>query len=315
VQHDQNGHGTPDEHHRPPRVQHARARPAPPARSSPHHPGAGDVRCVGRVRRGRGDPQGSPHHHILAGGGHLGGMPAAPGGDVTEDPLVRSAGAAHKARGGLCQAGLAAGTQAHPGTPGQCLPPLRSVSPGQDRAGGCADDQASQRWASSLCSGAWPTRESPAPQRTRDQRSGPLAACRAGGAWGKGSWDVASHTHGLSRSRGVLARSHHACRARCPAHARPEPARPGVPCARPDGVSGSDGVCARDRAAAHKPPGQGLGPVGAAMDADIEPHKAVATWQICWERHGDVLAPQSSPAPDAALVRACLEARGSQVPW
>jgi hypothetical protein len=58
-----------------------------------------------------------------------------------------------------------------------------------------------------------------------------------------------------------------------------------------------------------------FGPVGAAMDADIEPHKAVATLQVCLELHGYVLEPQSSPAPDAALVRACMEARGYQVPW
>src|SRR5688572_28216461 len=71
------------------------------------------------------------------------------------------------------------------------------------------------------------------------------------------------------------------------------------------------------------------------MDADIEYHKAVATWRVCLERHSDVLEPQSSPSPawylldlltcaepvqetlalDAALVRACMEARGTQVPW
>ena len=91
--------------------------------------------------------------------------------------------------------------------------------------------------------------------------------------------------------------------------------------------------------AAERPPVspwvRAFAPVGAAMDADIEHHKAVATWQICLERHGDVLDPRSSPAPawylldwltcaepvqetpapDAALVRACLEARGDQVPW
>ena len=78
-----------------------------------------------------------------------------------------------------------------------------------------------------------------------------------------------------------------------------------------------------------------FGPVGAAMDADIEHHKAVAKLRVCMELQGHALAPtpspspawylldlltcaqpvQESPAPDAALVRACLEARGYQVPW
>jgi hypothetical protein len=78
-----------------------------------------------------------------------------------------------------------------------------------------------------------------------------------------------------------------------------------------------------------------FGPVGAAMDADIEHHKAVAKLQVCLELQGYVLEPkpspapawylldlltcaepiQETPAPDAALVRACMEAWGYQVPW
>jgi hypothetical protein len=91
--------------------------------------------------------------------------------------------------------------------------------------------------------------------------------------------------------------------------------------------------------AAERPPisprVKAFGPVGAAMDADIEHHKAVAKLQVCLELQGYVREPQSgpapawylldlltcaepvqeSPAPDAALVRACMEARGYQVPW
>ena len=90
--------------------------------------------------------------------------------------------------------------------------------------------------------------------------------------------------------------------------------------------------------AAERPPVsprvRAFGPVGAAMDADIEHHKAVAKLQVCLELQGYVLEPKSSPspawylldlltcaesvqeapAPDAALVRACMEVWGYQVP-
>jgi hypothetical protein len=75
---------------------------------------------------------------------------------------------------------------------------------------------------------------------------------------------------------------------------------------------------AHERAAERPPVSaqvRACGPVGAPMDADIEHHKAMAKLRVCLELQGDVLEPQSSPAPDAALVRACMEARGSQVLW
>jgi len=86
--------------------------------------------------------------------------------------------------------------------------------------------------------------------------------------------------------------------------------------------------------AAERPPVslrvRAFGPMGAAMDDDIEHHKAVAKLQVCLALQGYGLEPQSSPAPawylldlltcaepvqetpapDAALVRACMEARG-----
>jgi hypothetical protein len=71
------------------------------------------------------------------------------------------------------------------------------------------------------------------------------------------------------------------------------------------------------------------------MDTDIEHHKAIAKLRVCLELHGLVLESkpspspawylldllkcaepvQGTPSPDAALVRACMEARGYQVPW
>ena len=78
-----------------------------------------------------------------------------------------------------------------------------------------------------------------------------------------------------------------------------------------------------------------FGPIGAAMDADINRHKAVAKLQICMELRDYVVEPKPSPsparyiltlltcvqsvqeslAPDATRVRSCMEARGYQVPW
>jgi len=91
--------------------------------------------------------------------------------------------------------------------------------------------------------------------------------------------------------------------------------------------------------AAERPPVsprvRAFGPVGAAMDADIEHHKAMAKLRVCMELQGHVLeskpspspawylldlltcaeSVQETPAPDATVVRACMEARGHQVPW
>ena len=53
------------------------------------------------------------------------------------------------------------------------------------------------------------------------------------------------------------------------------------------------------------------------MDADIEHHKAVATWQVCLERHGDVFEPQSSPVPAwylLGLVDVCRAGLGDLGP-
>ncbi len=78
-----------------------------------------------------------------------------------------------------------------------------------------------------------------------------------------------------------------------------------------------------------------FGHIGAAMDEDIERHKAVAKLWICLEMHDYVLEHKPSPSPewylndllacaqpiqeaphpDAALVRTCMAARGHQVPW
>jgi hypothetical protein len=78
-----------------------------------------------------------------------------------------------------------------------------------------------------------------------------------------------------------------------------------------------------------------FGSIGAAMDDDIDRHKAVAKLWICLEMHDYVLerkpspSPawylldlltcvqpvQETPAPDAAQVRACMETLGHQVPW
>jgi hypothetical protein len=95
---------------------------------------------------------------------------------------------------------------------------------------------------------------------------------------------------------------------------------------------------AHERAAERPPVSpqvRACGPVGAPMDADIEHHEAMAKLRVCLELQGDVLDPQSSPAPawylldlltcaepvqetpapDAALVRAYMEAQGSPVLW
>ena len=78
-----------------------------------------------------------------------------------------------------------------------------------------------------------------------------------------------------------------------------------------------------------------FGPIGAAMDADIDRHKAVAKLQSCLELRDYVVERKPSPspawyilalltcvqsvqeivAPDATRVRSCMEARGYQVPW
>jgi hypothetical protein len=78
-----------------------------------------------------------------------------------------------------------------------------------------------------------------------------------------------------------------------------------------------------------------FGPTGAAVDADIEHRKVVAKLWICLELRAYAIkgkprpSPASyiqdlltcaepvheTPAPDAALVGACMEARGYQVPW
>jgi hypothetical protein len=95
---------------------------------------------------------------------------------------------------------------------------------------------------------------------------------------------------------------------------------------------------AHERAAEQPPVSpqvRACGPVGATMDADIGHHKALATLRVCLELPGDDLEPQSSPspawylldlltcaepvqetpAPDATLVLACMEAQGSPVLW
>lgn len=78
-----------------------------------------------------------------------------------------------------------------------------------------------------------------------------------------------------------------------------------------------------------------FGPIGAAMDADLDRHKAVAKLQICLELRDYVVERTPSPpparyilalltcvqsvqehlVPDASRVRSCMEARGYRVPW
>jgi hypothetical protein len=78
-----------------------------------------------------------------------------------------------------------------------------------------------------------------------------------------------------------------------------------------------------------------FGDIGAAMDEDIERHKAVAKLWICLEVRDYVMlhkpnpsperylqdllecaqVAEERPCPDAAFVRACLASRGHQVPW
>jgi hypothetical protein len=78
-----------------------------------------------------------------------------------------------------------------------------------------------------------------------------------------------------------------------------------------------------------------FGPSGGLIDRDIEQKKATAKLQVCLEVRGyivksttpgvperyfkDLVECQEQvthlPAPDIALARACMEARGYQVPW
>jgi hypothetical protein len=78
-----------------------------------------------------------------------------------------------------------------------------------------------------------------------------------------------------------------------------------------------------------------FGPTGDRIDRDIEEKKATAKLQVCLETRGYTVKPTTPgiperyfrdladcqeqvahlPAPDIALARACMEARGYQVPW
>jgi len=95
----------------------------------------------------------------------------------------------------------------------------------------------------------------------------------------------------------------------------PRTGQPGVLCARPEWRVRLRWYMSSRPAAARKPPGQGLCPRGAA---DGRRHRAP-------QGRGEIAGllgaarlcprPKSSPSPDAGPRRACMEARGYQVPW